>query len=119
MIQAVIHFFETPEEYCGFMKEILNPVGDLRVVAHAYKACDTCSHLQRCVAYAEPYEGKYGVGYKIVITSKGKYPRGRRPVNDRVIYVTDGYYFGRADENNQPWRHAHSTRHCESWEFFF
>lgn len=116
MIEVSLKFFETIEEYCEFMRDVCNLDGDLRIVAHASKPVDTCTFLSHCIGYAEPYCGRYGVGFKVVINSKKRYPK--KPVkNNRIIYVTDGYYFGSADKEDASWRQPPSTRKTMPWEF--
>lgn len=93
MIDVKIRFLETPAEYCLTLRQILNDP-DMRIVKRAHHPADVCSHFNSVsVGYVEPYEGRYGEGYKVVIT-RGRSKKKPNYGNAVVLYVTDGYYYG-------------------------
>lgn len=113
MIDVKIRFLETPVEYCLMMRQLLSDP-DMRIVKRAHHPADVCSHFNSVsIGYVEPYEGRYGEGYKVVIT-RGRSKKKPNYGNAVVLYVTDGYYYGSAynrDDDIMP-----IIRACEQWK---
>lgn len=98
---------ENGREYCEFMKEILSH-SEMRIVMRSTGVKDHCTYWNnKSVACAVPYRGRYGEGWKIYLLHGKSNTRFYR--NAKVLYVTDGMYYGACDSNAY-WRHKLITR---------
>lgn len=94
--------FERASEYCGFMKEVLSH-SEMRITKKATGTKDNCPYWNdKSVAYAVPYRGRYGEGWKIYLLHGKSNTRFYR--NACVLYVTDGMYYG-VYNGDAYWRH--------------
>lgn len=102
--------FERASEYCEFMKEVLSH-SEMRITKKATGTKDNCPYWNdKSVAYAVPYRGRYGEGWKIYLLHGKSNTRFYR--NACVLYVTDGMYYG-AYDGNAYWRHEQIRRDRE------
>lgn len=105
IVRALV--FEIASEYCEFMKEVLSH-SEMRITKKATGTKDNCPYWNdKSVAYAVPYRGRYGEGWKIYLLHGKSNTRFYR--NACVLYVTDGMYYGSCD-GDVYWRHEQIRR---------
>lgn len=68
----VVHFFENHEEYCTFLKIIINGMYKHKFVARATFPAIYGGVNTGYIGYAEKYEGIYGSGWRVVIFRPNK-----------------------------------------------
>lgn len=63
----IVHFFESHDEYCTFLKIITNGVHKYNFVARATFPAIYGGVNTGFIGYAEKYNGIYGDGWRVVI----------------------------------------------------
>lgn len=62
----IVHFFENHEEYCTFLKIIMNGMHKHKFVARATFPAIYGGVNTGYIGYAEKYDGIYGSGWRVV-----------------------------------------------------
>lgn len=80
MRTIIIQIFQKPEEYCTFMQVITATHlrhHTTKTSAFYFQAFPTSKRSKAAVAYAVPYTGRYGHGWKIMYPSHSMTQTGR------------------------------------------